>query len=209
MVGLKNRTIKQIAPALEVYAGTERGYRILRSANSRLSQLIDQNAGMPRAMKVHTKNEIFPCISLYEAMQENGIPKEAALEFLDTHWSRMAGKKANQIKLLLKLGHIYRLYPLLFQMMAKKCFGTKAGFRARFYERGKLRCKFDMEKCLFLDTCKTYGCPELTQCFCHTDDINNEHLHPCLIWNRTCFMGKGDDFCDFDIYVEESGTERL
>ena len=93
MVGLKNRTIKQIAPALEVYAGADQGHRILRSANSRLSQLIEQNAGMPRARKVHTKNEIFPCISLYEAMQENGIPKEAALEFLDTNWSRMAGKK--------------------------------------------------------------------------------------------------------------------
>ncbi len=61
-----------------------------------------------------------------------------------------------------------------------------------------------MTKCLFLDTCSKYGCPELTQCFCHTDDIKNADLHPNLCWNRTQFMKNGGAFCDFDIYVKKA-----
>ena len=85
--------------------------------------------------------------------------------------------------------------------MAKKQYGPAAGFEAKFYSMGKDRCKFDMVKCPFCQVCNRYGCPELTQCFCHVDDVNNENLHPKLKWNRSQFMGDGGEYCDFDIYV--------
>ena len=164
-------------------------------------ELCQKNQTVCKEKKSHLIDNIFPCISYYKALQMNGIPAQEALRFLDESWSFRAQKNADNTKKLLRFGGLYKLYPAMFQWVAKHQFGVKAGFSAKFYSCGKTRCKFDMTKCLFLDTCQAYGCPELTKCFCHTDDINNTNLHPNLCWNRTQFMGKGDALCDFDIYV--------
>ena len=41
------------------------------------------------------------------------------------------------------------------------------------------------------------GCPELCHCFCDSDDITDDGLHPKLYWHRTKTLGRGNDCCDF------------
>ena len=176
---------------------------VMSDAEGLLRTMIDENAGDPKAVRRHTETDIFPCISLYRALQGRGIPADEALAFLDDSWSRRAQEPARRMGRMLRFAGLYRLYPSMFRFSAKKGFGEAAGFEARFYDCGRRRCRFDMTRCLFMDTCRRYGCPELTQCFCHVDDVNNADLHPRLCWNRTRYMGKGDDVCDFDIYVRE------
>ena len=183
--------------------GSEIGEKVENDALSRFEELCHENAEDNKEVKNHTEKNIFPCISLYEALQKNGISQEDALTFLDETWSERAKAGASQLRKTLKIAGLYKLYPAMFHFVAKNQFGTKARFSAKFYDCGKHRCKFDMTKCLFLDTCRKYNCPELTQCFCHTDDINNADLHPRLCWNRTQYMGGGGEYCDFDIFVKK------
>ena len=55
----------------------------------------------------------------------------------------------------------------------------------------------DMTRCPYHDTCVKYGCPELCRCFCDSDDVSYENLHPQLVWHRTKTLGRGGDCCDF------------
>ena len=55
----------------------------------------------------------------------------------------------------------------------------------------------DMIKCPYHDACVHYGCPELCPCFCDSDDITYNDLHPDLLWHRTKTLGRGNDCCDF------------
>ena len=200
---MKNKAFKEMEPLFCERWGKEKTEQIMKIASQRFSWLCQQNIADSKAVKQHTEKNLFPCISLYESMQKCGIPKEEALDFLDISWSKRAEKGANSTRKILKFAGLYKLYPAIFKWVAKNQFGTAAGFQADFYDCGKQRCKFDMKKCLFCDTCERYECPELTKCFCHVDDINNKDLHPRLCWNRTQFMGEGKDFCDFDIFVQE------
>lgn len=181
--------------------GREMGQRIVKTAEKIWADLCAENRNDSRAVKVHTESNMFPCISLYKAMEQNGIPKEDALEYLDKSWSARAKKGADQLAMIFKIPGLYKLYPAIFEKVAKKQYGPAAGFEAVFYDKGKGHCKFDMVKCPFCETCARYGCPELTKCFCHVDDVNNENLHPKLKWNRSQYMGGGGELCDFDIFV--------
>ena len=58
-----------------------------------------------------------------------------------------------------------------------------------------------MTKCPYHDTCVHYGCPELCPCFCDSDDITYDGLHPKLYWHRTKTLGRGDDCCDFCLKI--------
>ena len=197
----KSKAIKEMAQYMIEGYGKELGEKIAVTAEKIWSDLCQENADDPKALKIHTESNMFPCISLYKAMVQCGIQKDQALEYLDKSWSARAKKAANQLAILFKIPGLYKLYPGIFEKVAKKQYGPAAGFAANFYNMGKGRCKFDMTKCPFCDTCQRYGCPELTQCFCHVDDVNNENLHPKLKWNRSKFMGGGGDVCDFDIFI--------
>ena len=201
---MKNKTMNEVASVVKDHWPADISDKITNTAFARYKQLCIENNSVCRAKKKHYMDNIFPCISYYESLQTNGISKQDALNFLDKTWSKRAQKGADSTKSMLKHFGLYKLYPAMFKFVAKNQFGEKAGFKATFYKSDKKQCKFDMTRCLFLDTCKKYGCPELTICFCHTDDINNDNLHPDLCWNRTKYMGNGGDLCDFDIYVRKS-----
>ena len=158
-------------------------------------------------MKAHTVGYIYPVIAFYRAMEQVGIPREKALEFLDQSCSAQAEAQARAIRGLLKIPGLYKKVPALYAWMTRHSFGEDAGFQYRFYDTGPDRCKFDMTGCLYCNVCRENGCPELVPCFCHTDDVNNGHLHPRLCWNRTKIMGDGADCCDFDLFVTDSKTK--
>ena len=200
---VKNKALKESEPFVLKRWGEGKGTRIMELSHTRLEQLCYENNKDVKAVKAHTEDEIFPCISLYESIQQCDVQSDEALDFLDQLWSQRAESGAESIRKILKFAGLYKFYPAVFKLVARNQYGTAAGFEAKFYDCGRGRCKFDMTKCLYCEVCKKYGCPELTKCFCHVDDVNNANLHPRLCWNRTRFMGGGGDLCDFDIFVTD------
>lgn len=183
--------------------GRERTDRVMEFAWNRLEQLLTAHAGESRALRTHTEGSLYPAISVYEALQADGMAREEALELLDRLCSRRAEKQARMIRMSLKLPGLYRKMPAIFRWMTVHNFGEAAGFQAHFYETDKTRCKFDMTHCVYHTVCTENGCPELTKCFCHTDDVTNGNMHPKIRWHRTKTIGEGADICDFEIIVEK------
>ena len=44
-------------------------------------------------------------------------------------------------------------------------------------------------------------CPELCHCFCDSDDVSYDNLHPKLLWHRTKTLGRGNDCCNFCLKI--------
>lgn len=203
----KNAFIRGITPLLETEYGWARTEMILDYAQNHLDKLCSDGAEEPSAVKTHTVGKLYPAISVYRALQRAGVSQPDALAFLDRSCSEMAQKQADSMRTMCKIPGFPRLMPKIFRFVTKSTFGEKAGFAATFYPTEKTRCKFDMTKCLYCDVCRRNGCPELTVCFCHTDDVTDGNMHPRLLWNRTKIMGDGADCCDFDlIYLEDGKT---
>ena len=205
---MNNKVLKEVLPLMETAYGLGVARSAFCFARRRLTRLCQENASDSKAVKAQTENNLYPCMALYEGLQQSGVRSGDALEFLDQVWSLRAIPKARSIQRMLKIPGFYKLMPWIFRKVTLSQFGEAAGFGPRFYETAKSRCKFDMTKCLYCDLCRKYGCPELVPCFCHTDEVTNGHMHEKLIWNRTGPMGEGADVCDFDLRIQNSGKEK-
>lgn len=200
---MKCKVLKKVLPLMETTYGLGVAHSAYCMAVRRYEQLCRENAQDPIAVKKQTHYNLYPCLALYESLQQAGVKSRDALRFLDSVWSLRAEKQAHSLRQLLKIPGLYKLMPKFYKITTMSQFGEAAGFRFHFYDLGKNRCKFDMTQCLYCDLCKKYGCPELPPCFCHTDDVTSGHIHEKILWNRTKTMGEGGDVCDFDIIVEE------
>ncbi len=103
---------------------------------------------------------------------------------------------------LLRLPGLYRLVPGVSVRMMHKIFNGAAGFSAKEYQTVGDVMRIDMVKCPYHETCVRYGCPELCACFCDSDDIAYDNMHPKLLWHRTKTLGRGGDCCDFGLKVK-------
>ena len=199
----KNAMMKDFSRLLPVRIGQERAEQVMTLAWNRLEQLLTAHAGESKALRTHTEGSLYPAISVYEALQQSGIPQADALKIMDWMCCQRAEKQARMIRLSLKIPGLYRKMPAIFRWMTVHNFGEAAGFQARFYETDKTCCKFDMTRCIYYEICRDHGCPELTACFCHTDDVTDGHMHPKIRWHRTQTIGEGGSLCDFQITVED------
>ena len=94
---------------------------------------------------------------------------------------------------LMRIPGLYKKVPDIFATQTPKFFGISAGFEAN-----EIRTTGGVWR---IDECVRCGCPELCRCFCDSDDITYDGLHPKLIWQRTMTLGRGGDRCDFCMKV--------
>lgn len=159
--------------------------------DGRLQSLRQENAGASKEKQRHLEGQILPGIAAYETLQ-TVLPKEQALQTVHGYVEQHAQNFRRTLTKLLRLPGLYRLVPGIFASMTKKHFGQSAGFAAKEYQTsgGVWRIPYH-------DTCVKYGCSELCRCFCDSDDVSYENLHPQLVWHRTKTLGRGGDCCDF------------
>lgn len=169
----------------------------------RLSELQNAHINETKEKKEHLELQILPGIAAYEILQ-TVMPKEEALQTVHGYVEQRAWKLKAVFQKLVWLPGFYRLVPSLFTKGTRKMFGETAGFATVEHETSGGVWRVDMVKCPYHDTCVEYGCPELCPCFCDSDDITYDGLHPKLIWHRTKTLGRGNDCCDFDLHVRKS-----
>ena len=168
----------------------------------RLAALQKAHAGDAREKREHLEGQILPGIAAYETLQ-TVMPKAEALQTVHAYVERRAWKLKAMMQKIAKIPGVYRLVPGLFTKGTRKMFGDAAGFAAVEHQTSGGVWRIDMVKCPYHDTCVQYGCPELCPCFCDSDDITYDGLHPKLIWHRTRTLGRGDDCCDFCVKAEK------
>jgi len=172
---------------------------LLNDVYRRAAELFKENASASEAVHKHM-DQILPCIAFYEVLKkEKG--QEKALELYDEWAYDELEKLAVTLRKLMKLG-LYKKAPAIFDKAIDKSFGPAAGFESHRIEGVKGFAR-DMVACPYKEICTKYGCPELTQFFCKSDDIVYGNMHPALVWGRTKTLGRGGDCCDFRLYLKE------
>ena len=164
--------------------------------DARLLQLRRENADATPEKQRHLESQILPGIAAYETLQ-TVMPKEQALQTVHGYVERRAWRLKKIFVRLLRIPSLYRKIPGIFAEQTPKLFGTAAGFAATELQTTGSVWRIDMTKCPYHDACVQYGCPELCRCFCDSDDIAYDGMHPKLLWHRTKTLGRGGDCCDF------------
>ena len=162
----------------------------------RLQALRRENAGASPEKQRHLEGQILPGIAAYEILK-SVMPKEAALQTVHDYVEQWAWKLKRIFLGLMRIPGLYKRVPGIFSRQTPKLFGPAAGFAATELQTTGDVWRIDMTRCPYHDACVQYGCPELCPCFCDSDDITYDGLHPKLRWRRTKTLGRGDACCDF------------
>ena len=144
----------------------------------------------------HLESQIMPGIAAYETLQ-TVMPKEEALQTVHGYVEERAYRLKKTFLRLMRIPGLYRKVPGIFATQTPKFFGISAGFEADEIRTTGGVWRIDMTRCPYHDECVRCGCPELCRCFCDSDGITYDGLHPKLVWHRTKTLGRGDDRCDF------------
>ena len=176
------------------------GY-LLEGIYHRTAELLKENKNASPALQRHLQ-QILPCIAFYEVLVEKAGSKENALEIYAAWCFGKIEKMAKWIPKIMKIPGLYKKVPGIMRGMLDKLFGHAAGF-----DYVEVECEngfaVNMTVCPYVETCKKYGCPELVQFFCKSDDITYGNMHKKLVWGRTKTLGTGGDCCDFSMWIKE------
>lgn len=174
---------------------------VLNSAfEKRLSELRSEHAGASKERLRHLESQIMPGIAIYETLQ-TVMPKDEALNAVHGYVEERAYRLKKTFLRLMRIPGLYKKVPGIFAKQTPKFFGNSAGFETNEIRTTGGVWRIDMTRCPYHDECVRYGCPELCRCFCDSDDITYDGLHPNLVWHRTKTLGRGDDHCDFCMKV--------
>ena len=168
--------------------------------DARLQALRADNAAAGKEKRFHLENQILPGIAAYETLQ-SVMSKEEALQTVHGYVEQKAWRMKRLLLKLMRIPGLYRRVPGIFARETPKLFGETAGFAARERQTTGGVWRIDMTKCPYHDACVHYGCPELCHCFCDSDDITYDGMHPKLYWHRTKTLGRGGDCCDFCLKI--------
>ena len=161
-----------------------------------------ENAGASQEKQRHLENQILPGIAAYETLQ-TVMPKDEALETIHSYVEQKARRQKKLFLRLMRIPGLYKKVPGIFSEQTPKLFGVTAGFASRDIQTTGGVWRIDMTKCPYHDASVHYGCPELCHCFCDSDDITYDGLHPKLYWHRTKTLGRGGDCCDFCLKLRD------
>lgn len=196
----KQRFLEGIAPVVAMRY-PERQKEIMEAAQMRCQALLTENAGESKAVAVHTHGRIYPAISVFYAMTEAGVSREDAAQTIYAYYTGKSRKMAGVYQKLCKIPGLYKTIPAVFRIGIKKMFGADAGFKAQYHATDSKCFRVDMLECPYKRICDRYGCPEIVPAFCTSDDVAYGNMHPKLIWARTKTLGRGDDCCDFNLFI--------
>lgn len=174
--------------------------------DKRMARLRADNSDASKEKKRHLNSQIIPGIAAYETLQK-AMSKDEALGVVHGYVEKNAWKLRKAILKLMRIPGLYKCVPGLFAKGTRKMFGEKAGFSATEIQIADGVWRIDMTKCPYHDACEKYDCPELCHCFCDSDDITYDNMHPKLLWHRTKTLGRGNDCCDFCLKMEGDKNE--
>ena len=194
-----HRLIKTTCNIAAADIGKQKAGRIAEAAQKRYEELCSENASDPKALRMHTYKRIYPGIAVYKAMRATGISQEKAVWYIREYFQQFAKRLEPYIQCNLKIPGLAKRLPAIFMKISQKAFGTDAGFLYEFPKRQDNEMRANMVRCPYYETCKRYGCPEITVAYCDSDDATYGNMHPNLIWGRTKTIGHGADCCDFSL----------
>lgn len=178
----------------------EKGIKIYTDTSVMLRELLKTaDFRNSKAVEKHMRYFILPEIAFYRSMQQNGIEKENAFRFLHHELQKPAIKSKRIIGIFKILPYFFFIVKWIVKKTMAKDF-PKAGWQTEWKEDNKKELAMNIHSCLYLETFKAYGCPEICKATCDTDITTYRGLAPKVNFVRTKTLAEGGDCCDFRFF---------
>lgn len=166
-----------------------------RKATKRLNDILKEYEALPKGVRTHTDQFIFPAAAIYLTAKEH-IPAKKAYSIIENAAVTSTTAMGEKLAKLMKIPGMCRLFISLWDPISRKMFGETCGFKNVFYPKEKGAYRMDIIACPYNRYFTELGCPELTKIFCDNDERTYGNL-PGLQFIRTGTLGKGSKRCDF------------
>ena len=166
-----------------------------RKATKRLNDILKEYEALPKGVRTHTDQFIFPAAAIYLTAKEH-IPAKKAYSIIENAAVTSTTAMGEKLAKLMKIPGMCRLFISLWNPISRKMFGETCGFKNVFYPKEKGAYRMDIIACPYNRYFTELGCPELTKIFCDNDERTYGNL-PGLQFIRTGTLGKGSKRCDF------------
>jgi len=171
--------------------GESRGTAVLARAEALAKELRTQlPAGQSRTTRA-VALRMLKVIALYKVLQQE-VPDQA-YPLVHKYQVEVVGSKNNRLfRRLEKLPGFFTLYRKIYLFVLRHT--DMCGIR--FGDNTAERFNFWVTRCLWLDTCRHYGCPELTTTWCHCDTAGFNGLKK-LEFRRSVTLAEDGQPCDY------------
>ena len=169
-------------------------------ANTLFERLKEENKELPKALKKHTENNIFPAIAVYKTLLAHGMTTDDAADVIRRFFYKVCEIMFRPAAWYQHIAGNYHRYPAGMVKHSLRDFSPEAGFVYRMPEQiDPAVARFDIVACPYHAMCEKYDCLELNPAFCDSDDAKYGNLHKNLKWARQSTIGRGAPCCDFRI----------
>ena len=168
-----------------------------QKAAFRLEEILIRYRGLPKGVRMHTENFIFPSAAVYLTVKE-AVGTEKAYDIIENAAVSNTLPLGKKLARLMKIPGMGSLFVKVWDPLTRKMFGTDNGFKNVFYPKKKGEFRMDIIACPYCRYFGELGCPELTKIYCDNDDRTYGNL-PGVVFESTGTLGKGADRCDFCI----------
>lgn len=148
------------------------------------------------ALRWHLEQRILPILALYQALRAELVDQDAALAEVEALCHAAFASRRRQVALLRLLPDPFPLFRWVGRRTMRRSYPPE-GWTTEWLADDDSRLAFNIRSCLYLDTLRAYGAPELLPTICGFDDWMFEPLPPSIAWERTTTLGRGGDRCDF------------
>lgn len=176
---------------------SQQSNKIWADAAAKLDGMLDRYSSLPKGVRSHTENFIFPGAAFYLAAKEE-VGQEKAYSLFDNAAASGCAVLVNKVAPIMKLPGMPGLFVKAWDPLIRKVFGKNNGFENKFYPKKKGEYRVDILACPYCRYMTELGCPEITKIFCENDDRTYGKL-PGVEFIRTGTLGRGADHCDFYI----------
>ena len=170
--------------------------RVWKDAHKRLARMYAEHMDLPKGVRTHTDQFIFPAAAIYLAYKE--VKPEQAFNDIKQVMADKARKSGEFFAKCSKIPGFKSFFLRVWDIGSHKMFGETAGFKNVFYPKEKGFFKMDIIECPYHKYFVEQGCPELNGLFCDNDVYNYGNI-PGMIFTRTQTIGYGGKLCDFQM----------
>ena len=167
-------------------------------------------AGFPRprhpVLNYHVTYQILPALAIYRTLCEELDDPYTARDIAEQLvWEELRPTYRVATAPLTYLPAPFPLWQALVHMAMKTVF-PPAGWRTRPANNTAQGYGFDIVGCVYFDTLRALGAPELTSIFCQMDDRLAQLIPSSIAWRRAGTLARGQAQCDFRwIDLRENG----
>lgn len=183
--------------------GDVSGQSLIDESERILRHIVADHPNLPRPERRHTR-EIFPRIAVYQALQKC-MRQCDALDFLRKLITDESAARARYIAMLTRFRQLRLPVLRLGRKITAASFGDAAGFQLKFLGSADNELRFEIFACPYCRYFTEYGCPELAQVVCESEQTAFGNL-PGIQFLRESTLVRGADRCGFRFTAYETDT---